>query len=1280
LGDHGEELQFQETRTTPILPNPNTYECAVESAVINTKSLPSFIAPVDQTQSDPHILSPLVGLQLEWNGSLFPVDELMVPNQNPNGSTNQKLTYAIACKGSSLPIRYYRRGVRLSSTYTIDLGNNQSSTFTAKNIPSVSGILEVLRQNNPNSCEWNGQYLFNVSAEVLIASFNRALVRAFGLWIPNSVFSNGTAAFISPGWSPGYNIMAITTTIPKLQLPNVQAGTPFLITNTNHNSDILTDSELAQFNGFYTVLGRDDDGTYMRLVFTPTSGLHQWALENYKGVNSNVLPCEISFQFGTHGSTAPLQPLGVGAALATGGTITYGSNGWVYHTFTSSGTFTKINANQSLSVQYLALGGGGAGGAYGFGGGGGAGGAIQGTTTYGVGNTGSGVTIGAGGVRSNSAGYGATGGNSVISGGIATAYGGGGGGGYNGLQGFLQRDGQDGGCGGGGAAPFVGEIGAPSGGDQTQGYIGANGNQTVNPYFFGGGGGGLGSRGVQGDVAQRPDGGSAFTYTVGQNTYTVGGGGGGGSNTGSGGRGNNGSGAGGGQNSNGVDATANLGGGGGGAGSTTMGVPLFSGAGGSGLVIIAYQATLVYDDNVVMPPYISSELTGTKGRNAGDNDYTKLQIDGGAYLEFVSPTWAGNTPESTPTGRLDFFDSNSWGTQPSTLGAVTGSPLWPTADSCKRSNMAFFESPHTSYPPTRDDFLTSALLLGFTPNTCFTISSNLGSPYYPDRPVAPAFTTTLQLAAYRNLYWNPQDEYAESTNPAPNSPYYYGYGFTYFINNTVNETFKRCIDDPTFDKECASGQSPLNILSNYCASGNKTLKSLSDLSLSGQLYFQTYYNSCNTNDGELAAISVYNPASDYGLDPNYQITYGIPVVFGLPVLYPDPSAPSVMALWLSIIPSGPANVQTPSLNSDYWAYCGPFLRTTLILNAAYNIGETVLYNNQLFICSSGTVWDGNIASGNWTAIDFYLDTPSSGTAATIRVPTPVIGTSAPVLTQETFPGDQGNTFSIKTDTLAFGTVDFTDPLSSLRAINRDSWGFLGFSILNWGVGTDGFPVSTGGNYKNTYIPTRLYSEYCFVQCNTAFRNLFNGFAARCLKYRDPLTGQQSAYWNYLLELDPTQPILPQLNPYNVQLTDNAYNQSLYRMADPTFYYWTFTSSETSRYSSWSPVQTIVLELFNVPIDEHPVSDVALLSTGGIEIPTSGKTRRIIAEFSVEENPSEKTIRYQPQIQRNVFMMSGTVLKTFGYRAYWRNRLSGDLVPLKLSSGGSSSVVFRFTPK
>jgi len=74
---------------------------------------------------------------------------------------------------------------------------------------------------------------------------------------------------------------------------------------------------------------------------------------------------------------------------ATGGTTVL-SNGYWYHTFTSSGTFTPL---QSLTVDLIVMAGGGAGGSA-YAGGGGAGGFLD-FTSQSVTATGYTVTVGA---------------------------------------------------------------------------------------------------------------------------------------------------------------------------------------------------------------------------------------------------------------------------------------------------------------------------------------------------------------------------------------------------------------------------------------------------------------------------------------------------------------------------------------------------------------------------------------------------------------------------------------------------------------------------------------------------------------------------------------------------------------------------------------------------------------------------------------------------------------------------------------------------------------------
>ena len=257
------------------------------------------------------------------------------------------------------------------------------------------------------------------------------------------------------------------------------------------------------------------------------------------------------------------------ASKATGGTIL--SDGtYMYHVFTSSGTFTPT---QSLTVDYLVIAGGGGGGRADGGGGGagglrstvgftGGGGSLE--TPLSLSATGYTVTVGAGG-NGASSNVGTSGSNSVF--GSITSTGGGGGGGSS-------SSGLSGGSGGGASSST-----SPGGGTANQGYSGGSAGT------YGGGGGGAGEAGSTTISSQGGDGVSITAFAIptntGVNAYYAGGGGpyvGAGNGPGKGGLGGGGDGVS-------ASGTANTGGGGGawdGTGST-------AGNGGSGLVIVRYS-------------------------------------------------------------------------------------------------------------------------------------------------------------------------------------------------------------------------------------------------------------------------------------------------------------------------------------------------------------------------------------------------------------------------------------------------------------------------------------------------------------------------------------------------------------------------------------------------------------------------------------------------------------------------------------------------------------------
>jgi len=285
-------------------------------------------------------------------------------------------------------------------------------------------------------------------------------------------------------------------------------------------------------------------------------------------------------------------------ALATGGTVTT-SGIYKVHTFTASNTLVFANGG---SVEYLLVGGGGAGGSkycgfQGGGGGGGAGGVSTGTTTATI-QTYT-ITVGAGATATakGAGAYGANGANTTAFG--LTAYGGGGGGG---AVGGVGRNGASGGGGGGGcSAPFGGKGIYPGStyiDAARQGYDGGRGGSSgFNNYSGGGGGAGSVGTGLEGySVGTYPNGGIGITSNISGSCVKYAGGGGGNSTDVVGNYNNTfgalyGGGIGGSSWTPSVySATAgitNTGGGGGGDYRGTSG----GAAGGSGIVVVRYQYT-----------------------------------------------------------------------------------------------------------------------------------------------------------------------------------------------------------------------------------------------------------------------------------------------------------------------------------------------------------------------------------------------------------------------------------------------------------------------------------------------------------------------------------------------------------------------------------------------------------------------------------------------------------------------------------------------------------------
>jgi len=271
----------------------------------------------------------------------------------------------------------------------------------------------------------------------------------------------------------------------------------------------------------------------------------------------------------------------------------------------------------SYTVDYLIVGGGGAGG-YVYSGGGGAGGY---RTTLGPSSGGGSslepklyltpnetytITVGGGG--SGTSGDGSDGSTSSITGtGISKESSGGGGGASN----NGSQAGHDGGSGGGGSeSPSPGGPGGS--GTSGQGYAGGTGYYGGGAVAVGGGGGGAASVGSNGASTNPGNGGNGLTNPLTGNAYA--GGGGAGSNGNGGGTGGTGGGGAGSGTVAGTAGTDNTGGGGGGS------LSLAGGSGGSGIVILK-----MLTDNY------SNTLTGAVSSSVSGS-YTLLHYTGsGTY-------------------------------------------------------------------------------------------------------------------------------------------------------------------------------------------------------------------------------------------------------------------------------------------------------------------------------------------------------------------------------------------------------------------------------------------------------------------------------------------------------------------------------------------------------------------------------------------------------------------------------------------------------------------------
>ena len=359
--------------------------------------------------------------------------------------------------------------------------------------------------------------------------------------------------------------------------------------------------------------------------------------------------------------------------------LTFGTNGF-YQKYVSGSTDTTFvdssNSNvftptESLSVNYLVVGGGGAGPASSGAGGGGAGGMRTGTG-HSVTAKDYTIVVGVGGTNwpDQDKSMVASGGSSRFDG--IVGHGGGAGGSSN-------RNGVSGGSGGGGSynASAVGGAGNTGGYAVVEGYAGGTGAGATS-----GGGGGAGAVGGNASAdSSSGNGGAGVSSSITGSAVTYAGGGGGGSyspaTNGSGGAGGGGDGA-----QGAVQAGKGEDGKGGGAGGLGEANTYYhGGTGGSGVVIISYISTTPKATGGTITSYVDGDtyqvhtFTKASGRSNDMTDYAQ-SYGGTAGNDIIVKGDVVHTQAETKVGASSiwFAGTDDWMTIP------PGTPAWNFTD------------------------------------------------------------------------------------------------------------------------------------------------------------------------------------------------------------------------------------------------------------------------------------------------------------------------------------------------------------------------------------------------------------------------------------------------------------------------------------------------------------------------------------------------------------------------------------------------------------------------
>lgn len=193
---------------------------------------------------------------------------------------------------------------------------------------------------------------------------------------------------------------------------------------------------------------------------------------------------------------------------------------------------------------------------------------------------------------------------------------------------------------------------------------------------------------------------------------------------------------------------------------------------------------------------------------------------------------------------------------------------------------------------------------------------------------------------------------------------------------------------------------------------------------------------------------------------------------------------------------------------------------------------------------------------------------------------------------------------------------------------------------------------------------------CTFYYNTNFESLFTGFHNQYTQantnFESQLNFPQSAIQN-TSDGQLNTWFIPTSYPNNSSTLD-----------------WVITQESNSTTSLWCPVDAIVFTSTNIPIrnEEGSTPVRAGNTTIGVPFGGNGSFGSIISELTLDQHSASDWrgfLYYQPYAQYQIGSLDGSdvEIRSIDIYAWWRSRLNGQLIPLRLYNNGSASMKLLF---